>query len=124
MRRQPRQQPEGTFDHVTWVRVLVMGAKLRPRRDVPQDNVRIVPPSGRHVADSRLARVEGLNSNLDLNGSVTPRVRPRVGEWAPADVPTTGHKRRQRWWTILAAVGVLVVVLAVGTFAYFQLRGY
>lgn len=68
--------------------------------------------------------MDGLNSNLDLNGSVTPRVRPRVGEWAPADVPSTGQKRRQRWWTILAAVAVLAVVLAVGTFAYFQLRGY
>lgn len=71
-----------------------------------------------------LTRVEGLNSNLNLNGDASPRVRPRVGEWAPADVPTTRRKRHQRVWTIVVAVLVLTVVVGFGTFAYFQLRGF
>lgn len=71
-----------------------------------------------------LAGVEGLNSNLDLNGQVSPRVKPRVGEWAPADVPTTRRKQWQRWLAILAAVAVLAAVVGFGYFAYLQLRGF
>ncbi|HHU39498.1 MAG TPA: hypothetical protein GXZ45_09500 [Propionibacterium sp.] len=68
--------------------------------------------------------MEGLNTDLDLNGSASPRVRPRVGEWAPADVPSTRQKRNQRWWTLVAATAVLVAVVAFGYFAYLMLRGY
>ena len=71
-----------------------------------------------------LAGVEGLNTNLDLNGAASPRVRPRVGEWAPADVPSTRQKRQQRWWTIAVAMIVLVAVVAFGYVAYLALRGY
>lgn len=71
-----------------------------------------------------LGGVEALNTNLDLNGDSSPRVRPRVGEWAPADVPTTRSKRHQRWWTIAVATLVLVAVVAFGHVAYLALRGY
>ncbi|MFT3877963.1 MAG: hypothetical protein QM708_16310 [Propioniciclava sp.] len=71
-----------------------------------------------------LAGVEGLNTNLNLNGDASPRVRPRVGEWAPADVPSTRSKRHQRVWTIVATTAIVIVVVAFGTFAYFTLRGF
>lgn len=79
--------------------------------------------AGRRMSPT-LVRVEGLNTNLDLNGAVSPRVRPRVGVWAPADVPTTGQKRRQRWWTITVVTVVLAAVVGFGYFAYLVLRGY
>ena len=68
--------------------------------------------------------MEGLNSNLNLNGPVPPRVRPRLGEWGPAGVPTTRQKKRQRWWAVLLALVALAVVVAFGYFAYLQLRGF
>ncbi|MDN5572118.1 MAG: hypothetical protein L0G22_12840 [Propionibacteriaceae bacterium] len=68
--------------------------------------------------------MDGLNSNLNLNGSVSPRAMPRIGEWGPDEVPTTRKKKRQRWWTILVAVLVLAAVIAFGYFAYLQLRGF
>ena len=87
---------------------------------------RASPARGRPTirAPGTLTRVEGLNSNLNLNGDASPRVRPRVGEWRPADVPTTRSKRHLRVWTIVAATAVLTVLVAFGTFAYFQLRGF
>ena len=85
--------------------------------------VRAVVSMGGSVA-RRLGLVEGLNTDLDLNGSVSPRVKPRVGEWAPADVPSTRQKRNQRWWTITVAVLILVAVVAFGYVAYRALRGY
>ena len=77
-----------------------------------------------HRETRTLGAVEGLNTDLDLNGSASPRVRPRVGEWVPADVPTTRSKRNQRWWTITVLSVVLVAVVAFGFFAYMMLRGY
>ncbi|MDO5535149.1 MAG: hypothetical protein Q4F65_10920 [Propionibacteriaceae bacterium] len=68
--------------------------------------------------------MEGLNTDLDLNGTTSPRVRPHVGEWPPADVPTTRRKRALRWWTIAATVVALVAVVAFGYVAYLALRGY
>lgn len=55
-----------------------------------------------------LAGVEGLNSNLNLNGPVSPRVMPQIGEWGPEGVPSTRSKKRQRW----IVGGLLVLVLA------------
>ena len=78
--------------------------------------------AGRRMSPT-LVRVEGLNTNLDLNGAVSPRVRPRVGVWAPADVPTTGQKRRQRWLATLVFVAAVLAITAFGFFAYLQLRG-
>mgnify|MGYP000847622520 CR=1 FL=1 len=68
--------------------------------------------------------MEGLTSNLNLNGPVSPRVMPRVGEWAPTDVPSTRQKKRQRWWAILAAVVALAAVVGFGYFAWRTLMGY
>lgn len=68
--------------------------------------------------------MEGLNSWLNLNGRVSPRVLPRVGEWAPDDVPSTRQKKRRRWWTILVAVLVLAAVVGFGYYAWTVLRGY
>nr|WP_269779131.1 hypothetical protein [Propioniciclava soli] len=65
-----------------------------------------------------------MNSNLNLNGRVSPRAMPRIGDWGPADVPTTRQKKRQRWWAILVAVLVLAAVVAFGYYAYLQLRGF
>jgi hypothetical protein len=61
---------------------------------------------------------EGLNSNLNLNEGAPPRVRPAMGEWGPNEVPTTGVKRRQRWFAIGAIVVVLAVVVTYGYFMW------
>lgn len=56
--------------------------------------------------------MEGLNSNLNLNGPVSPRVMPAIGEWGPAGVPSTRSKRRQRWIVVgLAVLALGLVVL-------------
>ena len=68
--------------------------------------------------------MEGLNSDLDLNGDVSPRVMPVVGEWGPVGVPSTRSKQRQWKLVILAAVVAGLVVSACGYFAYLQLRGF
>lgn len=68
--------------------------------------------------------MEGLVSNLNLNGRASPRVMPRVGDQAPEGVPTTRQKKRQRWFALVAAVLALVAVVAFGYFAYLQLRGF
>lgn len=117
--RQHGQQPAGTTnDGNAGVRAVVAMRCSVGERAVPAHTG---PP---HRETRTLGDVEGLNTDLDLNGSASPRVRPRVGEWAPADVPSTRQKRNQRWWTLVAATAVLVAVVAFGYFAYLMLRGY
>lgn len=70
-----------------------------------------------------LERVEGLNSDLNLNGHVSPRVMPRVGEWGPEDVPTTRSKRRQRWVVVGLLLAVTVALVLLGWYAYRVLMG-
>ncbi len=65
---------------------------------------------------------EGLNSDLNLNVGAPPRVRPQLGEWGPREVPTTRQKRRMRWWTILAVIGVTAALVAYGYWMYTILR--
>lgn len=55
--------------------------------------------------------MEGLNSNLNLNGRTPPRALPGLGEWGPEGVPSTRSKRRQRW--IVAGLGVVVLAVVV-----------
>lgn len=68
--------------------------------------------------------MDGLNSNLNLNGRVSPRVMPATGAWGPDGVPTTRTKKRARWWTLVVAVVALAAVVAFGWNAYFLLRGF
>lgn len=68
--------------------------------------------------------MEGLNSDLNLNGDVSPRVKPIVGEWGPIGVPSTRDKQRQWKLTIAATLIAVAVVAAFGYYAYLQLRGY
>ena len=48
--------------------------------------------------------MEGLNSKLNLNAGAPPRVWPRLGEWGPANVPSTRQKKRMRWFVALGFV--------------------
>lgn len=66
--------------------------------------------------------MDGLDSDLDLNSQASPRVAPRIGEWGPTDVPTTGRKSRERWLTVVALVAVVLALTALGFFAWTQLR--
>jgi hypothetical protein len=65
---------------------------------------------------------EGLNSDLNLNVGAPPRVRPQLGEWGPQEVLPTRKKKRMRWWTILAVIGVAAAVSAYGYWMYTLLR--
>ncbi|WP_425308847.1 hypothetical protein AADG42_08830 [Ammonicoccus fulvus] len=56
-------------------------------------------------------------SDLDLNGRVPSRVRPAIGEWGPADLPSTNRKRWVRLFTPIIFVVVLGVL--VGLAFYF-----
>lgn len=56
-------------------------------------------------------------SDLDLNGEVPSRVRPAIGEWGPAHLPSTNHKRWVRLFTPIIFVVVLGVL--VGLAFYF-----
>ena len=75
------------------------------------------PPAG------TLGGVEGLNSNLNLNGRVSPRVMPRIGEWAPDDVPSTRGKRRMRWIVLGLLLAVTTALVLLGWYAYRVLMG-
>lgn len=53
-------------------------------------------------------------TDLNLNGRSPARVQPKVGEWGPMRVPTTGAKKRMRIWASLAfaaAIGLLVYLM-------------
>ncbi len=63
--------------------------------------------------------MDGLNSNLNLNGPVSPRVMPGLGEWGPVGVPTTRAKKRQRW----VVIGLVVLLFAVVVVAEVLLWG-
>lgn len=65
---------------------------------------------------------DGLNSDLNLNVGAPPRVRPRLGEWGPQEVPATKQKKRMRWYTILALLAVVAVLSGYGYWIYTQLR--
>ncbi|MGL4832691.1 MAG: hypothetical protein ACRCWS_09000 [Propionibacteriaceae bacterium] len=65
----------------------------------------------------------GIFSNLDLHGSSSYRAQPKVGQWGPTMVPSTGFKKFQRWFVYVAFVLVLTGVIAFGYYTYKQLTG-
>ncbi len=65
--------------------------------------------------------MEGLNSNLNLNGDAAPSVIPGLGEWSPADVPSTRQKKRMRWLILLYLVLALAAVIGFLAWAYSML---
>lgn len=72
----------------------------------------------------RLAHMGKFFSDLDLTGDAPVRVRPRLGEWGPLEVPTTTRKKRAR---IVVSVVFVVAGTAVGLlmwFFYRALQGY
>lgn len=67
--------------------------------------------------------MDGLNSDLDLNGAAPPGVVPALGEWGPEGVPSTRAKRRQRWIVLAVLVLALTAVIVLGWALYPALRG-
>lgn len=51
-------------------------------------------------------------SDPDLHGDTPQRVRPRLGEWGPALVPSTRSKRRLRVGVSVAFLTALLVLAA------------
>lgn len=66
--------------------------------------------------------MDGLNSNLNLNGDVAPSVIPGLGEWAPTGVPSTRKKKRLRWLIVVYLILALTAVCLLGGWLYLQLR--
>lgn len=64
-----------------------------------------------------------LISDLNLNGSVPPRARPRLGEWGPDGVPGTKTKKRRRWLAIIAFLVAALAVFLLGWYVYFAMTG-
>lgn len=62
-------------------------------------------------------------SDPDLHGDSPARVRPRLGEWGPALVPSTRRKRRQRKLVTVAFLVALVVLVATWWFFYATMTG-
>lgn len=73
------------------------------------------------MAERKRPHVEGLFTDLDLNGSVPPQVVPGLGRWAPADVPSTRQKARWRWLILLVLLAALAAIVAMEAFMYKQL---
>lgn len=74
-------------------------------------------------ARTRLHGVEGLNSNLNLNAGAPPRVWPKLGDWGPAEVPSTRQKKRLRWWVSLGFVAIAAVLFAYGWYVFTMMNG-
>lgn len=62
-------------------------------------------------------------SDPDLDGGVPDRVRPRLGEWGPALVPSTRRKRLQRAVVVTGFVVAGVVVVATWWLFYWMMTG-
>jgi hypothetical protein len=75
------------------------------------------------VATLSAMRLRAAFSDLNLNGSTPARVQPRLGEWGPEMVPSTGQKRRMRIWVGLALLGAMLALFGLGWYAYHALTG-
>lgn len=67
--------------------------------------------------------VKRVFSDLNLSGSTPSRVRPKLGEWGPTEVPGTTAKKRQRFWVPFVFVAALLVLFATGWLNYYLLTG-
>lgn len=61
-------------------------------------------------------------SNPDLNGSTPLRTQPGVGEWGPSEVITARAKIRHRALTPLVFMTVVMGLLALGTWMFWQVQ--
>jgi NhaP-type Na+/H+ or K+/H+ antiporter len=50
-------------------------------------------------------------------------VQPVLGEWGPANVPTTKQKRRMRIWVGLALLGAMIAIFLLGWYVYYVMTG-
>lgn len=66
--------------------------------------------------------MEGLNSKLNLNAGAPPRVWPTLGEWGPAQVPSTRQKKRMRWWVGSGFLAAAVVVFLYGWYIFTMMQ--
>jgi len=68
-------------------------------------------------------RLRAAFSDLNLNGATPPRVQPRLGEWGPEMVPSTGQKRRMRIWVGLVLLGAMLALFGLGWYVYHAMTG-
>ena len=66
--------------------------------------------------------MDGLNSNLNLNGDAAPSVIPGLGEWSPTGIPSTRAKKRLRWLVVLYLVLAATAVTLLGWWLWTMLR--
>jgi hypothetical protein len=57
-------------------------------------------------------------TDLNLHGDTPVRVQPQIGEWGPAEVPSTRRKRLTRWLWGSAFVAVSAALFAFGHWVY------
>jgi nitrate reductase NapE component len=62
--------------------------------------------------------VDGLNSNLNLNEGLVPRLMPRIGDWGPDNVQPTRKKKRMRWFAVGGFILVAALVVGYGYWMY------
>ena len=75
------------------------------------------------IANLARMRLRAAFSDLNLNGSTPPRVQPRLGEWGPELVPSTGQKRRMRIWVGLVLLGAMLALFGLGWYVYHAMTG-
>jgi len=61
-------------------------------------------------------------SNPNLNGKAPLRVQPEVGEWGPLDVTSARTKSRRRALMPLLFLTMVLAVVALGTFLYWEVQ--
>lgn len=66
--------------------------------------------------------MDGLNSNLDLNGRALPGVVPGLGEWGPTGVPSTRAKKRARFVVVAVLLAATTAVTLFGWWIWTLLR--
>ncbi|MGY4720462.1 hypothetical protein [Naumannella huperziae] len=62
-------------------------------------------------------------SDLNLNGPTPARVRPKLGEWGPTEVPGTKAKRRQRRLVPFVFAAALLMLFLTGWLNYSLMTG-